>query len=68
MMPGDTVLSTNQWSNALKSETLFLINAARTCELQLPVPNCYIVPPSGTKVHDVVAMTRQLQNSKLVCS
>jgi hypothetical protein len=68
MMPCDTVLSTDQWSNALTSETLFLTNSARTCELQLPVPNCHIVPPSGTKVHDVVAMTEQLQNSKLVCS
>jgi SHAQKYF class myb-like DNA-binding protein len=66
MMPCDTVLSTYQWSNALTSETLFLTNAARTCELQLPVSNCHTVPPSGTKVHDVVAMTKQLQNSKLV--
>ncbi|KAK3122722.1 hypothetical protein QOZ80_8AG0617250 [Eleusine coracana subsp. coracana] len=31
----------------------------------LPVPNCHIIPPTETKVHDVVAMTKQLQNSKL---
>jgi len=30
-----------------------------------PAPNCPILPPSMAKVHDVVAMTRQLQNSNL---
>ncbi|RCV30052.1 hypothetical protein SETIT_6G063100v2 [Setaria italica] len=30
-----------------------------------PVPNCPILPSSMAKVHDVVAMTRQLQNSNL---
>lgn len=30
-----------------------------------PTPNCPILPPSMAKVHDVVAMTKQLQNSNL---
>jgi len=30
-----------------------------------PAPDCPILPPSMAKVHDVVAMTRQLQNSNL---
>nr|ACG34036.1 myb-like DNA-binding domain, SHAQKYF class family protein [Zea mays] len=30
-----------------------------------PAPNCPILPPSMAKVHDVVAMTKQLQNSNL---
>jgi len=30
-----------------------------------PAPNCPILPPSMAKVHDMVAMTRQLQNSNL---
>ncbi|KAL5649254.1 hypothetical protein ACJX0J_040063, partial [Zea mays] len=30
-----------------------------------PTPNCPVLPPSMAKVHDVVAMTKQLQNSNL---
>ncbi|XP_066352443.1 transcription factor MYBS3-like isoform X2 [Miscanthus floridulus] len=30
-----------------------------------PTPNCPILPPSMAKVHDMVAMTKQLQNSNL---
>ncbi|KAF8712884.1 hypothetical protein HU200_028662 [Digitaria exilis] len=30
-----------------------------------PAPNCPILPPSMAKVHDVIAMTKQLQSSNL---
>lgn len=47
---------------------MFLINPWYTCELQSPAPNCPVLPPSMGKLHDMVAMTKQLQNSSLVSS